>query len=177
MSNLTRDQSADFEHHMEQAKKIHDAQPDNFHDVVGKHAEHVTTYVNKTVRENTVPTIAGLHGHIAARHQKAIEGVSTKASKDKKTEAMNADLDHLYNNKKMFTDALKIHHHITAAKNILVDGLNKASKEHGGMEHHIEGKETNPEGYVAHHNGQSIKLVNRGEFSRANFVATKAWKK
>jgi hypothetical protein len=177
MSNLTKEQSAAFEHHMEKAKELHDKVPHNFHDVVGKHDEHMKTYINQTVRLNTTPTVAGLHGHIQARHQKAIEGVSTAKAKASKTEAMHSDLKHLDDNKHHFETAMKIHHHIQSAKDILVHGLNKSNKTHGGMEHHIDGKETNPEGYVAHHNGSSIKLVNRGEFSRANFAATKAWKK
>lgn len=177
MSNLTKDQSDAFEQHMNAAKTLHDSQPDDFHSTIGKHAEHMTTYVNSTIRNNTTPTIAGLHSHIAARHQKLVDGVSTKAAKDKKLETMNSDLSHLDNNKKHFTNALKIHHHMQEAKNILVNGLNSASKNSGEMEHHIDGKETNPEGYVAHYQGKPIKLVNRGEFSRANFLASKEWKK
>jgi hypothetical protein len=177
MSNLSKEQSAAFEHHMDQAKGLHDKMPHDFHNVVGKHSEHFSTYINKTVRDNTKPSVAGLHSHIADRHKKAIDSVSTPKAKASKTETMNADLKHLDDNKKHFENALKIHHHIQSAKNILVHGLNKANKTEGGMEHHIDGKETHPEGYVAHHNGGSIKLVNRGEFSAANFAATKAWKK
>lgn len=174
--SLSKQESSQFEHHMAAAKELHDKQPHDFHDVVGKHAEHVTTYINQTVRNGTKPTTKGLRAHIAARHQKNIDAVSTPAAKAKKTESMNADLKHHDDNEHHFANALKIHHHIAAAKDILVHGLNKASKQHNPLEHHIDGKETHPEGYVAHHNGQSIKLVNRGEFSRANFAATKAWK-
>lgn len=177
MSNLSKDESSAFEHHMEQAKSLHDKMPHDFHDIVGKHNEHFNTYINKTVRDNSKPTTKGLRAHIQARHQKAIDSVSTPAAKARKTEHMNAELKHHDDNEKHFDNALKIHHHIQAAKNILVHGLNKANKSHGGMEHHIDNKETHPEGYVAHHNGSSIKLVNRSEFSAANFAATNAWKK
>lgn len=177
MANLSKEQSAAFEHHMEQAKKLHDAQPHNFHDVISKHSEHVTTYINKTVRDGDKPSTGGLRQHIVDRHTKATEGVKTDKAKSQRREAMNNDLKHHDENEHHFSTALKIHHHIQSAKNILVHGLNKANKTHGGMEHHIDGKETHPEGYVAHHNGSSIKLVDRAEFSRANFAATKAWKK
>lgn len=177
MSNLSKEQSAAFEHHMAKAKELHDKMPHDFHNIVGKHSEHFSTYINKTVRENTTPTVAGLYSHIGSRHKKTIDSVSTPKAKASKTEAMHADLKHLDDNKHHFENAMKIHHHIQAAKDILVHGLNKANKTEGGMEHHIDGKETHPEGYVAHHNGGSIKLVNRKEFSAANFAATKAWKK
>ena len=177
MSNLSKDESNAFEHHMAKAKELHDKMPHDFHNVVNKHSEHLTTYINQTVRDNSKPTAGGLRAHIQARHQKNIDSVSTAKAKAAKTENMNADLKHHDENEKHFDNALKIHHHIQAAKDILVHGLNKANKTEGGMEHHIDGKETHPEGYVAHHNGGSIKLVNRKEFSAANFAATKAWKK
>ena len=36
---------------------------------------------------------------------------------------------------------------------------------------------TNPEGYVAIKKGNAVKLVDRLEFSRANFTAAKDWVK
>ena len=176
MSNLSKEESSAFEEHMAKAKELHDKVPHNFHDVIGKHSEHFTTYINQTVRNGSKPTTKGLRAHIQARHQKAIDSVSTPAAKARKTEAMNADLKHHDDNEKHFNTALKIHHHIQAAKNILVNGLNKANKSEG-MEHHIDGKEADPEGYVVDHSGESVKLVNREKFSAANFAATKEWKK
>ena len=38
-------------------------------------------------------------------------------------------------------------------------------------------KETDPEGYVVQHKGRITKMVDRGEFSRANFAKPKEWKK
>ena len=35
---------------------------------------------------------------------------------------------------------------------------------------------TSPEGYVLHHGGDMIKLVNRVEFSFINFTLDKSWK-
>lgn len=177
MSNLSKAQSAEFEHHMEAAKKLHDSQPHNFHEIVGKHGEHVSTYINKTVRDDSKPTTKGLRSHIESRMSKEVDKVSTEKAKAGKRANLEAALKHHDDNEHHFANALKIHHHIQSAKNILVAGLNKANKEHGGLEHHIDDKETHPEGYVAHHNNASIKLVNRSEFSRANFNATKEWKK
>ena len=176
MSNLSKEQSSQFEHHMAAAKELHDKQPHDFHDIVNKHSEHVSTYINKTVRDDSKPSTKGLRSHIAERMGKEVDKVSTPKAKAQKTENMNNALKHHDDNEQHFANALKIHHHIQQAKNILVHGLNKANK-HGGMEHHIDDKETHPEGYVAHHSGASIKLVDRAEFSKANFAATKAWKK
>jgi hypothetical protein len=176
MSNLSREDSAAFEHHMAKAKELHDKMPHDFHPAINKHNEHVSTYINQTVRSGDKPSVKGLRAHVAERMGKEVEKVSTAKAKAQKVENMNAALKHYDENEHHFKNALAIHSHIQAAKDILVKGLNKANKA-TGMEHHIDTKETNPEGYVAHHNGQSIKLVDRGEFSRANLTATKAWKK
>ena len=54
MSNLTKEQSAAFEHHMEKAKELHDKVPHDFHNTIGKHSEHFSTYINKTIRDNRI---------------------------------------------------------------------------------------------------------------------------
>jgi hypothetical protein len=41
------------------------------------------------------------------------------------------------------------------------------------FEHSIAGKPANSEGYVATHGGHPTKLVDRAEFSRANFLKEK----
>jgi hypothetical protein len=45
------------------------------------------------------------------------------------------------------------------------------------MTQSIDGTETDPEGYVVQHRDNIVKLVDRGEFSRANFNKPKEWKK
>jgi hypothetical protein len=45
------------------------------------------------------------------------------------------------------------------------------------MQQSIEGKKTDPEGYVVQHEGQITKMVNRGEFAKANFNKPKTWLK
>jgi hypothetical protein len=38
------------------------------------------------------------------------------------------------------------------------------------LEHHIDSKESKPEGFVVHHAGEPTKLVNRTEFAKANLL-------
>ena len=44
------------------------------------------------------------------------------------------------------------------------------NQHEGGLEHHIDSKRTNPEGFVVNHSGEPTKLVNRAEFSKANLL-------
>ena len=60
-----------------------------------------------------------------------------------------------------------MHSHLQTAKNKLVDVL---QQHEGGLEHHIDGKRTGPEGFVVNHAGEPTKLVNRKEFARANLL-------
>ena len=60
------------------------------------------------------------------------------------------------------------------AKNTLVKSLESG---HAKYEHHIEGKESKPEGFVINHehNGKTepSKLVNRAEFAKANLLKSR----
>jgi hypothetical protein len=60
-----------------------------------------------------------------------------------------------------------MHHHLQQAKNVLVKNLEKNT---GGLEHHIDGKPTGPEGFVVNYSGEPTKLVNRAEFAKQNLL-------
>jgi len=66
---------------------------------------------------------------------------------------------------------LTAHNHLAAAKNSLVKSLESG---HSNYEHHIDGKESKPEGFVVNHehNGKTepSKLVNRSEFAKSNLL-------
>jgi len=155
-----------FESHMKIAEAAKaQAHPDTFKDI-HPHAIHIKTYINKTVRDGTRPTVEGYRKHLMAQGEKEVESVKTAKSKQVKHEAMMNKLHHLETHVKQFDSILKIHHHLQKAKDALVDTLSHSSP----YEHTIGGKETKPEGFVAIHKGHPIKLVDRAEFSRANFL-------
>jgi len=156
----------EFEKHIKAAEETHHSAPENTFSAVHHHALHLKTYINKTVREGTKPTVNGYREHLIAKGKKEIESVKTAKSKQSKHDAMMADLNHLHNHEKQFSTMLKLHHHIQKAKDALVDTLSHSSP----YQHTIGGKETKPEGFVAIHKGHPIKLVDRAEFSRANFL-------
>ena len=177
MSHLTPEQSKKVEDHLAKAEAIHNKLPDSHHDIVNKHSEHFDTYINKTVRTGEKPSTEGLRKHIHDRLQKEVDKVVTPAAKERKTEVLNKALAHHDTHEKHFQHALDIHHHIQAAKDILTKGLHKAQETSNPMSQSIEGKKTDPEGYVVHHKGKITKMVNRHEFSQANFNKPKDWAK
>lgn len=174
--HLTKDESKNVEHHLKKAEEIHGSIHPIHHDVVGKHSEHFSTYINQTVRTGEKPTVKGLRQHIQNRMQKEVDKMKTEGGKTAKTEKMNSALAHHDAHQEHFTKALQIHHHVQQAKNVLVSGLNRAIKSSNPMRQTIDGKDSDPEGHVVQHQGQIIKMVDREKFSRANF-APKEWKK
>jgi len=177
MNYLTPEESAKVEQHLSKAEEIHNKLPPEHHDIIGKHDEHMSTYINKTVRTGEKPSTAGLRSHIAERMGNEVDKVKTDAAKARKTEAMNNALAHHDTHEKHFAKALQIHHHIQAAKDIVTHGLHKAQETSNPMQQSIGGEKTTPEGYTVQHKGQIVKAVNRQEFAKKNFNQPKTWAK
>lgn len=163
--------------HLDKAKEIHDTHGSRMYAATEKHqgdAGHMAGYINHTVRTGETPSHAGLKQFIADKFKKDIDKVKTEKTKAAKTADMEDHLHHIETNKEHYNNLFKMHGHLQAAKNKMVDVLNQ---HQGGLSHHIDGQETQPEGFVVNHKGQPTKLVNRAEFSRANLLKIKSWKK
>lgn len=136
-------------------------------------------FVNKLVRDGTpinARSLTGLEAFVMDRVSKKEVGMKTAAGKQKyqglKKELQKYLRDNATNLRSMF----KLYESLLNAKNIFVNKLNEAQ----GIPTFIETPEgfkvTDPEGYVAIDKaGNAVKLVNRMEFSQANFNAVKDW--
>lgn len=172
-SHYTPEAKMAYGTHMKRAFDLHQHMSDEGHAAVEKHLAHINTYINQTVREGSKPTFDGFKAHLKSHQAKDVESVSSQKSKTTRTEKWNAKINHAEENKAHIGRALAIHHQIQNAKNVLVHALSS----HSPIGHSIDGKPSKPEGFVTTHKGKPIKLVDRGEFSRANLTATKSWKK
>ena len=158
--NYNLDDRAAFEKHYTNAGKllhsIHD------HDnLVNGHTEHLQTYINKTVREGTAPTTAGYHKHLGDRLQKEVDKVKRPETKLKKSIDMQNMTGHVQQNKEDFDKLFKAHKELDSGKNILLKTLENSGQN---QKHTIDGKSTNPEGFVvAYHDGSVSKVVNRSK--------------
>jgi hypothetical protein len=169
---------AEFHKHMAAAKEIHDTHGHAMYNAIHpKHSGdsgHLATYVNKTVRHDEVPSVQGFKQHLKDVHEKAASKVKTEKSKSEKTGEGNSQIAHVEQHKEHYSNLLSQHHHLAQAKNALVRSL---ETHEGGYEHHIAGKKSKPEGFVVNvkHEGKEepSKLVNRGEFAKANLLKTK----
>lgn len=166
-ANMSADHLHSYQHHMEQARKLFVGTDKKAYNALAKHGEHLKTYINKTVREDTVPSVQGYQSHLKDKHLQAISKVKTAKAIGTKTDKMNEDLKDANKKAEHLEAILKMHHHLQAAKNQLVHSLSAKPK----FEHTINGQKVKPEGYVVVRNGRPTKLVDRAEFSRANFLA------
>ena len=180
--NYSKKDQDEFHKHMNAAKEIHDTHGSQMYGAIHpSHAGeggHLGTYINSTVRTGETPSAKGFQQHLTGHFEKAAGKLKSEAGQAKKREEGASHVAHVENNKAHYENLLKMHSHLGAAKDTLVRNLNQHS---GGLEHHIDNTKTDPEGFVINHtrNGKTepTKLVNRKEFSKANLLKVKAWKK
>jgi hypothetical protein len=172
-SSITNYSPADqlkFKKHMEAAQKIHTEGGKQMYTATEQHhgeGGHLATYINQTVRNVAKPTAQGLQQHIMDKSQIVQSRLKTAAKAQEKQQSAQAEVNYIQKNREHYDNLLKMHQHLAAAKNVLVSTLNQHP---GTLSHHIDGKETHPEGYVVTHKNEPTKLVNRAEFSRANLM-------
>lgn len=108
---------------------------------------------------------------------KKIDSVKSDAGKEKYREIKQDGLNKIEKQTADLQNATLLYNYIMDAKNVLVQKLSKV-KSIGTFLRTDDGlKTTEPEGFVAvdRLKGNAVKLVNRLEFSRANFTAAKNW--
>ena len=166
-TDYNEDAQKQFKRHLEDATDVGKKLKPSHYAAVEPHTEHIKTYINKTVRDDSTPTAEGLYDHVRDQHEKGIEKVKTQKAKDQKTQAMNTQLGHIRANTEAISNVFAMHHHLQKAKDVLVNAMS-----HGqDFEHHIGDTKTKPEGFVAVVNNRPTKLVDRAEFSKQNFLA------
>jgi len=171
MFNYDEPKQNTFDLHYNKAKQAL-SQIEDHDNLVAGHTDHLQTYVNSIVKTGKNPTVAGYRSHVAKRMQTAVDKVKRQATKDVKTQEMNNTLMHIDLNTNNFKHLFKVHTHLDNAKNQMVDAMNEGQQHY---EHNIKGEATHPEGYVVKFQGGDgldnvAKVVNRGEFSRKNFL-------
>lgn len=138
-------------------------------------------FFNKYVKAGqTIPSVqraySDFEAHLTAEYQKAINKVVTPATKLKKSEELQKKLDLYKKEKRGFEMLIASYMNIQAAKNILVNKMKKVSAlrlfvDMGNGDYKV----TTNEGFVAISGKDAVKLIDRLEFARLNFIIPKAW--
>jgi len=139
-------------------------------------------YFNQVIREGNIPTNAagmsqGFVAFVDARYQAEIAKKKTeKAKKDWESRRQKA-IAYLNSNKSVMYSALSGFKNLITAKEQVINKLKKIQGVGTFLEDENGYRVTSPEGFVAIKEGSAIKLVDRLEFSRANFTVAKDWGK
>jgi len=108
---------------------------------------------------------------------KEIATKKMKTTKDKYLELKNKGLKFISDNQQAIYMTVASYMNLQAAKNFMISKLQKVNTFGTFLRTPDGYRVTAPEGFVAIRSGQALKLVDRLEFSRANFTADKNWDK
>ena len=140
------------------------------------------TFFNRYVREgkslvgarNTAMDFAQYFSNAL---DKEIDKKKMKSTKDKYLELKNKGLKFIADNQQAIYMTVASYMNLQAAKNFMIRKLQKVNTFGTFLRTPDGYRVTAPEGFVAIRSGQALKLVDRLEFSRANFTADKNWEK
>lgn len=138
----------------------------------------IQMFINQRVRENrvTTSTIDELMNFIVVRRDKEMGSRSSEKGKQDQKAKFDAIMTQVRENAKGYLAWFSLHQAIMNAKTLVVRKLGQASRVQTFVPTENGFRVTGPEGFVAtSHTGQTVKLVDRLEFSRANFLAPKDW--
>tara|TARA_B100000614_G_scaffold108040_1_gene97191 strand:+ start:2140 stop:3339 length:1200 start_codon:yes stop_codon:yes gene_type:complete len=112
-------------------------------------------------------------------HEKMNKEVNKMKSVQKQAERRTQlydGLTYLEDNESEFHAMFALYRKLQENKKIVIDALDNLESFRTFVQTDMGYRVTAPEGYVLHHNGDMIKLVNRIEFSYINFTLAKQWK-
>ena len=136
------------------------------------------TYIRQgTAITNTKKLANNFEVFFRDRIKKEIASKKTAAAKQKYQEILEAGMKILRPNRDGLYFAIATYITFQSAKAVLLRRLNTIQSIGSFLRTKNGYRVTNPEGYVAIAKGGAVKLVDRLEFSRANFTAAKDWVK
>lgn len=156
-----------YQSHIDNAIKVYSALPDDVFNIADGHDQLIKIYVNTCVRDQTQPSANGYLSFVKQRNKKEIEQLKTPAGKQKRKQKAAVIESHIKNHIDSFDAIFKIHDNLQKAKDVVVQALSRVDT---GFKTTIGGKPTKPEGFVAIRGGKPSKLVDRSDFSAANFA-------
>ena len=138
-------------------------------------------YFNQVIRGGNVPSPEGIaSGYIDFVTKKYDDEIKKKKTEKSQQEWKRRKVDalaYLNNNKSVMIHTFTGFKDLIAAKEQVINKLKKIEGVGTFLEDEKGYRVTSPEGFVAIKDGTAIKLVDRLEFSRANFTVAKDWGK
>ena len=146
----------------------------------GEDKYHIAPYLKKyfnheiskdKVTTKTSDTIQGLVDFYYHAMEKMIDGLSGHTTRAQKIVLVKNSMDYLMENEKKFSSLIELYRLIQSLKQQIIDKLDALETFGTYVLKDNAYQVTTPEGYVLHRDGSMVKLVNRLEFSKNNFMA------
>ena len=139
-------------------------------------------YMNSFIRQGILITNAektknGFINYYLSRLDAEIQSKKTKSGQDKYIKIQKDGSQFLKNNSRPLYFTVASYMNLISAKEMIISRLEKVKDIKTFLKTDNGYEVTAPEGFVAISSGNTLKLVKRREFSRANFTAAKDWEK
>ena len=119
-----------------------------------------------------------LAGFISSRFDQKIEKLKTDSSKQRMTNEKNKVIRFIESISRGMDSLFSAQYYLSQAKSVILRKLQSLNTMPSFIRTDDGYRVTNPEGFVAiDHVGKAVKLVDRMEFSKANFTVSKDWTK
>ncbi len=139
--------------------------------------QYFNSYIRGGKKISNVQAVAsGFNGFYVALLDKQINSVKQETTKKKYQKIKGDGLKFLKANSRSVYMTVASYMNIVAAKEMVIKKLNGVKSVGTYLKTDTGFKVTSPEGFVAIRAGKALKLVDRLEFSRANFTAAKSWR-
>ena len=140
------------------------------------------TFFNAYVRQGKSmvgvrSTVIDFANYFRTKMNQEIASKKTTKTKDKYKQVRDNTLKFISVNQNSLYMTIASYYNLQASKQFIINKLQKVNSLGTFLKTEDGYKVTAPEGFVAIRSGSALKLVDRLEFSRANFTATKNWDK
>ena len=139
----------------------------------------IKIYLNQNVRAGIDKgTAAGLAVFLGSRFDTKIASLKTDKARERVQQEKDDLMKELKRNERNLDGIFTAHYYLAQAKMLILKKLQALNTMPSFIKTDSGYKVTNPEGFVAiDRTGKAVKLVDRMEFSRANFNVAKDWTK
>ena len=139
----------------------------------------IKIYLNQNVRAGIDKgTASGLAGFLGTRFDTKISSLKTDKARERVQQEKDDLMKELKRNERSLDSIFTAHYYLAQAKMLILKKLQALNTMPSFIKTDSGYKVTNPEGFVAiDRTGKAVKLVDRMEFSRANFNVAKDWTK
>ena len=139
----------------------------------------IKIYLNQNVRAGIDKgTAGGLATFLGSRFDTKISSLKTDKARERVQQEKNDLMKELKRNERSLDGIFTAHYYLAQAKMLILKKLQALNTMPSFIKTDSGYKVTNPEGFVAiDRTGKAVKLVDRMEFSRANFNVAKDWTK